>query len=51
MDFRNVPITKVVHIYVRGHECIIYMIYNQIVFKTYLYLTRSVKLGIQNTKY
>jgi hypothetical protein len=34
----------------RGLECIIYMIENQFVVKTYLYLTCNVKLGIYNIK-
>ncbi len=33
-----------------GHDCIIYMIWNQFVIKMYLYLKCSVKWGIQNTK-
>jgi hypothetical protein len=34
----------------KGHECTIYMIQNQFLVKTYLYLTCNVKLGVQNTK-
>jgi hypothetical protein len=44
MDFENVVLTKVVHIYViEGHECIIYMIQNHFVVKMCLYLKCSVK--------
>ncbi len=41
MDFENVTLTKVIHIYV---------IKDMNVIKMYLYLTYGVKLGIQNTK-
>ncbi len=46
MDLKFLPLTKIVHICDRRHECIIYMIQNQFVVKTYLFLTCSVKLGI-----
>jgi hypothetical protein len=39
MDFENVPLTKVVDVYViKGISCIIYMIYNIVAIKMYLYL-------------
>jgi hypothetical protein len=47
MDFENVALTKVVRICCdKRHECIIYMIYNQISIKMYLYLRCNVKWGI-----
>jgi len=50
MDFENVSLTKVAPIYVIKGMNAIY-IYNQFLIKTYLYLTCSVKLGVQNIKY
>jgi hypothetical protein len=35
----------------KGHQCIIYMIWNQLVVKMHLYLKCSVKEGIWNTKF
>jgi hypothetical protein len=49
MDFENVTLAKVVHIYVI--EDIIYVIYNQFLVKKYLYITCNVKLGIQNANF
>jgi hypothetical protein len=51
MDFESLALTKVVHIYVRMHECIIYMIQNQFVVKMYLYQKNDAKWGIRNTKF
>jgi len=42
MDFENVTLTKIIHIYV---------IKDTNVIKIYLFLTYGVKLGIQNTKF
>jgi hypothetical protein len=51
MDFENVTFNKSYsYLCNKRHECIIYMMYNQFVVKTYIYITCNVKLGIQNTK-
>jgi hypothetical protein len=53
MDFQNVALTKVIHIYViKGMNAwYIYDVKSIFSQKTYLYLTCNVKLGIQNTKF
>jgi hypothetical protein len=53
MDFQNATLTKVIHIYVikRKNTWYMYDVKSICSQNTYLYLTCSVKLGIQNTKF
>jgi hypothetical protein len=49
--FENISSTKVIHLYDRKHECIIYMMYDQCIVKRYLNLEHNSKLGVKNAKF